>query len=135
MEPSPVISGSTAAEIAGRVRDLVAAGELSPGESLPPIRELAQTIGVNRNTVAAAYRLLVAAGAAETKGRSGTVITPAPSVDSEGLSTTGDVANLASGNPDPAFLPNTRRALHRLAYDAPLYGTRAIDEELGGWAD
>jgi DNA-binding transcriptional MocR family regulator len=135
MEPSPVISGSTAAEIAGRVRDLVAAGELSPGESLPPIRELAQTIGVNRNTVAAAYRLLVAAGAAETKGRSGTVITPAPSVDSEGLSTTGDVANLASGNPDPAFLPDARRALHRLAYDAPLYGTRAIDEELGGWAD
>jgi DNA-binding transcriptional MocR family regulator len=135
MEPSPVISGSTAAEIAGRVRDLVAAGELSPGESLPPIRELARTIGVNRNTVAAAYRLLVAAGAAETKGRSGTAITQVPFHDGEGLGMAGNLVNLASGNPDPAFLPDARRMLHRLSYDSPLYGTPAIDEELIGWAD
>jgi DNA-binding transcriptional MocR family regulator len=135
MEPSPVIFGSTAAEIAGRVRDLIAAGELTPGESLPPIRELAQTIGVNRNTVAAAYRLLVVAGAAETKGRSGTAITRVPSLDGEGLGAMTDLVNLASGNPDPAFLPDARRALHQLAYDPPLYGTPAIEDDLTGWAD
>lgn len=130
-----MISGSTAAEIAGRVRDLVAAGELSPGESLPPIRELALTIGVNRNTVAAAYRLLVVAGTAETNGRGGTTITRVPTLDSEGLRSTGDLINLASGNPDPAFLPNARRALRRLEYSSPLYGTPAIDEGLAAWAD
>ncbi|WP_344296761.1 aminotransferase class I/II-fold pyridoxal phosphate-dependent enzyme [Agromyces neolithicus] len=135
MEPSLVISGSTAAEIAGRVRNLVAAGELSPGESLPPIRELAQTIGVNRNTVAAAYRLLVAAGTAETSGRSGTAITRVPTLDGEGMRSTGNLINLASGNPDPAFLPDARRALRRLEYRSPLYGTPAIDEDLAGWAD
>ena len=84
-----MISGSTAAEIAGHVRDLVAAGELTPGASLPPIRELARSIGVNRNTVAAAYRLLVAAGTAETNGRSGTAISRVPALDSEGLGADG----------------------------------------------
>ena len=130
-----MISGSTAAEIAGHVRDLVAAGQLTPGASLPPIRELAQSIGVNRNTVAAAYRLLVAAGTAETNGRSGTAISRVPVLDSEGLGATGDLVNLASGNPDPAFLPDARRALRELAYDSPLYGTAAIDGQLAGWAD
>jgi DNA-binding transcriptional MocR family regulator len=135
MNAVPAITGSTAAEIAGRVRDLVDAGELAPGETLPPIRDLAKTIGVNRNTVAAAYRLLVAAGAAETRGRSGTVITPLRSLEGEGLGAVGDLINLASGNPDPAFLPDARGTLHRMAYDAPLYGTQAIDERLIGWAD
>lgn len=135
MESALMISGSTAAEIAGRVRDLVAAGELSPGESLPPIRELAQSIGVNRNTVAAAYRLLVAAGTAETNGRSGTAISRVPLLDREGLGATGNLVNLASGNPDPAFLPDARRALNRLVYRSPLYGAPAIDEHLVDWAN
>ena len=135
MDSALMISGSTAAEIAGHVRDLVAAGQLTPGASLPPIRELARSIGVNRNTVAAAYRLLVAAGTAETNGRSGTAISRVPALDSEGLGAAGDLINLASGNPDPAFLPDARRALRELAYDSPLYGTAAIDGQLAGWAD
>jgi DNA-binding transcriptional MocR family regulator len=124
------ISGATAAEIAGRVRDLVASGELAAGQSLPPIRELAVTLGVNRNTVAAAYRLLVAAGTAETNGRSGTAIASAPSVEGEGLASSGDVVNLASGNPDPRLMPDARGALRRLAYEPPLYGEPPIDERL-----
>lgn len=129
------ISGTTAAEIAGHVRDLVAAGELAPGESLPPIRELAQSLGVNRNTVAAAYRMLATAGAAETHGRSGTTITGVPVLDREGVASGGWAVNLASGNPDPAFLPDMSRALSRIRYEPPLYGTPVIDEELLSWAD
>ena len=34
------------------------AGELRPGQVLPPMRELAEQLGVNPNTVAAAYRTL-----------------------------------------------------------------------------
>ena len=68
------IGGTTAAGIAASVRDLVGAGRIGPGDALPPIRALAAELGVNRNTVAAAYRQLVAAGVAETHGRGGTAI-------------------------------------------------------------
>ncbi|RXZ72626.1 aminotransferase class I/II-fold pyridoxal phosphate-dependent enzyme [Agromyces albus] len=129
------ISGTTAAEIAAHVRDLVAAGEFAPGESLPPIRELAKSLGVNRNTVAAAYRLLATAGTAETHGRSGTTISRVPVLDREGAAGGGRAINLASGNPDPAFLPDPSRALSRVRYEPPLYGTPVIDEGLLDWAD
>lgn len=33
-------------------------GDLEPGQLLPPMRELAERLGVNPNTVAAAYRTL-----------------------------------------------------------------------------
>ncbi|MER7789648.1 dihydrodipicolinate synthase family protein [Streptomyces sp. NPDC097640] len=68
------ISGTTATEIVGGVRDLIASGELTPRDLLPPVRTLAAELGVNRNTVAAAYRQLVAAGVAATHGRGGTML-------------------------------------------------------------
>src|SRR3954452_24581303 len=74
------IGGTTVAGIAGSVRDLVGMGRLRGGDALPPIRSLAQDLGVNRNTVAAAYRVLVAAGVAQTRGRAGTAITTVPDV-------------------------------------------------------
>ncbi len=51
---------------------------------LPPIRALAAELGVNRNTVAAAYRQLVAAGVAETHGRGGTAIASVPELQRDG---------------------------------------------------
>ncbi len=39
-------------------------GGLQPGEVLPPVRELASQLAVNRNTVAAAYKRLVTSGLA-----------------------------------------------------------------------
>ncbi|HEY4558287.1 MAG TPA: GntR family transcriptional regulator, partial [Enteractinococcus sp.] len=66
--PDPVasITASTAAEIAEAIRDLVDTGKLAPGASLPPVRALAEQLSVNRNTVVAAYGLLVQAGVAVT---------------------------------------------------------------------
>src|SRR5690625_4507885 len=74
--PAPIasITASTAAEIAEAVRDLVDTGKLAPGASLPPVRALAEQLSVNRNTVVAAYGLLVQAGVAVTRGRAGTRI-------------------------------------------------------------
>lgn len=56
------ITGSTAAEIADSVRGLRERGTLRPGDALPPVRELAVRLGINRNTAVAAYRQLAGAG-------------------------------------------------------------------------
>ena len=66
------IEGSTAAGISVSVEYAVTHGTLAPGESLPPVRQLAQDLGVSPNTVAAAYRQLRKRGVVETAGRNGT---------------------------------------------------------------
>ena len=78
------ISGSTAAEIAGSVRGLVDRGELAPGDLLPPVRALAEQLGVNRNTAVAAYRKLARDGAVVAQGRAGTRIAGPQAVAQEG---------------------------------------------------
>lgn len=45
-------------QIAGCVRRGVVDGQLAAGDRLPPAQELADAIGVDRNTVLAAYRTL-----------------------------------------------------------------------------
>ena len=49
-------------------------GELAIGTKLPPVRRLADHLGIVPNTVARAYRELETAGRVTTGGRSGTVI-------------------------------------------------------------
>ncbi|WP_225101375.1 aminotransferase class I/II-fold pyridoxal phosphate-dependent enzyme [Streptomyces sp. CoH27] len=128
------ISGTTAGDIAGSVRDLVASGELAPRAVLPPVRALAAELGVNRNTVALAYRRLVEAGVAETRGRGGTVIAAVPQLAREGVGVGGTLIDLASGNPDPELLPDLLGAARRGRYSQPLYGMPAVDAGLAEWA-
>ncbi|WP_122766605.1 GntR family transcriptional regulator, partial [Pseudomonas viridiflava] len=66
------IKGKTSLEIFESVRELVGMDKIRPGESLPPVRELAEILGVNRNTVSSAYQRLAKAGIAITQGRLGT---------------------------------------------------------------
>ena len=44
------------AQIAGSVRRGIASGDLAEGDRLPPAAELGEALGVDRNTVLAAYR-------------------------------------------------------------------------------
>jgi len=46
--------GASATEIADSVRQQIERGELAPAAALPPVRTLADELGVNRNTVVAA---------------------------------------------------------------------------------
>lgn len=101
------ISGTTAKEISASLERGVADGALAPGSALPPVRGLAERLGVSPGTVATAYKELRRRGIVVTRGRGGTVVAAAPSVASrrpprvpEGL------RDLAGGNPDPAFLPD-----------------------------
>ena len=126
------IGGTTSAGIAASVRDLVGMGRLNAGDALPPIRSLAQELGVNRNTVATAYRLLVAAGVAETHGRGGTAIATVPDVDRDGASLRRELVDLASGNPDPRLLPDVVQYVS--GYETSLYGAPAEHGPLAAWA-
>lgn len=45
-------------QVAAEIRRAIANGEASPGERLPPARDLADELGVNTNTVLRALRLL-----------------------------------------------------------------------------
>ncbi|MDT0541245.1 MULTISPECIES: aminotransferase class I/II-fold pyridoxal phosphate-dependent enzyme [Streptomyces] len=122
------ISGTTATEIVGSVRDLIASGELVPRDLLPPVRTLAAELGVNRNTVAAAYRQLVAAGVAATHGRGGTMVAGMVQLAREGAGFGGRLIDLASGNPDPELLPDVLAAARRGEYRQPLYGAPAVED-------
>jgi DNA-binding transcriptional regulator YhcF (GntR family) len=62
-----MFAGKTASEIFDNIRHLVQSGGLQPGEVLPPVRELASQLAVNRNTVAAAYKRLVTSGLAVSR--------------------------------------------------------------------
>jgi len=62
------------AQIAGQVKLLVAMGELQSGEYLPKVIELAKDLGVNHNTVAAAYNDLVESGYLVTQRGKGTFV-------------------------------------------------------------
>lgn len=129
------ITGRSAEEIASSVRALIDEGALSPGDMLPPIRRLAETLGVNRNTALAAYHVLIRAGLAESHGgRKGTVVAdPIVQIPEEGYAQNSVLRDIGAGNPDPAFLPDpTEITLDK----APirLYGGPAIDPDLAEWA-
>lgn len=130
----PEITGTTAADIAASVRALVDAGTLQPGDALPSNRELAERLGVNRNTVAAAFRQLVQAGVAVTRGRGGTSIAEQAVLAEEGFARDTVLRDVGSGNPDPRLLPDLSAALATIDAEPVLYGESVIDPELAAWA-
>ncbi|UJP10974.1 aminotransferase class I/II-fold pyridoxal phosphate-dependent enzyme [Microbacterium sp. KUDC0406] len=128
------ITGSTAAEIADSIRALRERGLLSPGDALPPVRELASALSVNRNTAVAAYRQLAQAGLVLSSGRAGTVVAGAGSVAQEGHAADTVLRDIGSGNPDPGYIPDPTPALHRIVGRPVLYGEPVIDPALDTWA-
>lgn len=132
------IEGAGAAEIAASVERGVGAGALAPGDALPPQRELAARLGVNPNTVAAAYRSLRDRGVIETAGRRGSRIRHRPAStprESLRVDVPHGARDLSTGNPDPALLPPLGDALAAAAERArtrpTLYGAPAVTAELG----
>lgn len=112
-------------------------GALAPGALLPPMRELAGVLGVNPNTVAAAYRTLRERGVIETDGRRGSRVRGRPASaprDELRMAMPPGVRNVASGNPDVRLLPSLDRALaaaaERYAQAPTLYGDDPVVPEL-----
>ena len=128
------ISGRAAADIAASVRALIERGALQPGQALPPVRTLADTLGVNRNTAVAAYRQLTQAGVVVTSGRGGTHVADRSAVPQEGFAADNVLRDVATGNPDPDLIPDPSSALARIAGRPVLYGEPVIDPGLELWA-
>ena len=61
-------------QVVDEIKTIIAAGELREGSPLPPVRQVAADLGVNLNTVAAAYRRLQKAGLIRIKHGSGAVV-------------------------------------------------------------
>jgi GntR family transcriptional repressor for pyruvate dehydrogenase complex len=81
-------NGSTAEEVAARLREMIHSGELSAGDKLPPERDLAKTLGVSRPTLRAGIRSLSAVGILQSRQGAGTFVAKAdesPTLDSSPL--------------------------------------------------
>jgi DNA-binding transcriptional MocR family regulator len=118
------IRGRTAAAVARSIEDALQAGQLPPGEALPPVRQLAGSLALSPATVAAAYRVLRRRGFLTGTGRAGTRVAagfPVPA-GRRPARAMADAADLASGNPDPELLPALDAALRAVAAAPSLYG-------------
>lgn len=128
------ITGTTASEIADSLRGLAERGILRPGDALPSVRALAETLGVNRNTAVAAYRQLAQAGVVVARGRGGTVVAGSTPVAQEGFAPDSVLRDVGTGNPDPERIPDPSAALAGLGGRPVLYGEPVIDPGLEAWA-
>jgi DNA-binding transcriptional MocR family regulator len=101
------------------------------------MRELAARLGVNPNTVAAAYRTLRERGVIETDGRRGSQVRARPATTGREyirVEVPEGVRDVAAGNPDPALLPPLAAAFAAAAGQGDrqpvLYGEAAVEPEL-----
>ena len=60
------------------IRNGISKGDLAANQKLPPVRELAWTLGVTPGTVARAYTVLIDAGVLQAEVGRGTFVMPAP---------------------------------------------------------
>lgn len=132
------ITGTGAESIAASIEAAISAGALTPGDPLPPVRELAGQLGVNANTAAAAYRVLRHRGAVETAGRRGTRVRHRPATTPRsllGLDVPAGARDLSTGNPNPDLLPIAGASLAGAGAGQPvLYGQQALSPELEDFA-
>jgi len=93
-------AGPVYQQIATQIREAIDAGGLAEGDRLPPIRDLAGRVGVNRDTVALAYEALAAEGCVEARVGRGTFV--------RGRRPSGP---LPGGGAEPAFSATVDRLL------------------------
>lgn len=65
-------------QLAGQLRQAIADGDPSPGDKLPPARELADGLGLNVHTVLRAFQTLKQEGLLEVRRGRGTIVTGTP---------------------------------------------------------
>ncbi|MFC7505331.1 substrate-binding domain-containing protein [Nocardioides sp. CPCC 206347] len=99
-----------AEQIRSRIALQLADGELAPGDRLPPVRALANELGVNMNTVRAAYAKLETDGLVQTRHGVGTVVVESSPRAAAGgaLAFGANTIAVLIGGLDPFYLPLLR---------------------------
>lgn len=126
------VDDRSARGVAAAVSRLVHAGALPAGTRLPTVRSVATRLGISPTTVSEAWRSLAAAGAIETRGRSGTFVRALTRPREHlryvqlGAQPTALPTDLSTGVPDHDLLPDLTGALRRI-HDARLT-TSYLDE-------
>jgi DNA-binding transcriptional MocR family regulator len=126
------ISGKNAQEIALGIERAIEQGSLAPGETLPAVRVLAGELGVSPTTVSAALADLRSRGLIVSHERSRSQVSWRPPLGGAMQRPTipAGARDLASGNPDPALLPDPTPFLGRLDPPTQLYGGEPAVPEL-----
>lgn len=126
----PLVTGRTSAEIAASVEQAIRAGQLAAGTKLPSVREVAEQLGVNRNTVTIAYSRLRDAGLITGTGRQGSRVAGFQPMDAYRPLIPAGARDLASGNVDPDLLPDLRPALEKMQLSPGGYEMADDDPQL-----
>jgi DNA-binding transcriptional MocR family regulator len=131
------IRGNSGQEIAAGIERAIEQGMLAPGEALPSVRALARELGVSPTTVSAALNDLRSRGLIVTHQRSRSQVSWRPPLGGalQGPAVPAGARDLASGNPDPALLPDPTPFLRRLDPPAQLYGGEPMAPELRALAE
>ena len=110
-----------------QIRQLIATGELAPGDKLPPEQQLAADLGLSRNLMREAVKALVVARVLEIRRGDGTYVTSLePALLLEGLGAAVELLR-----PDTMLeLTEVRRLFEPVA--TGLAAIRASDEQLAG---
>lgn len=120
----PTLSTPPFEQLRRQLVDAVQGGALAPGDRLPPVRRLADDLGIAPGTVARAYRELETSGLLETRGRNGTFVSPQ-----------GDAAAQQAQRAATAYAAQVRQLGidpdEALAYVAAALHTRPVAEERG----
>ncbi|HEY7892413.1 MAG TPA: aminotransferase class I/II-fold pyridoxal phosphate-dependent enzyme [Solirubrobacteraceae bacterium] len=126
------IRASSAAELVRAVEAAVAAGELTPGQRLPSVRQLAAKVGLSLATTASALAELRRRGVVLSEPRRGSRIGEAPPIGAPraAVPIPPGARDLSRGNPDPSLLPDISSALAKLRGPMRLYGQQADVPEL-----
>jgi DNA-binding transcriptional MocR family regulator len=132
-----LVDTASAKGIAEAVSRLIAAGLIAPRERMPTTRVLAERLGTSAGLISDAWKILVADGILETRGRRGTfVIDPeshTPWRQFRGLVGSSISLDLSTGFPDPELLIDLRPYLRKLSEGAPYrgYPIHELDPALG----
>jgi DNA-binding transcriptional MocR family regulator len=103
--------GTTAVNIASSIEQLIRNKSWPAGHRLPTVRALADELGVNPNTVSAAYKQLRDAGIIATDGRRGSFVPEKTEILHAEAAIPAGLIDLASGNVDRRLLPALSSAL------------------------
>ncbi|HEY6780907.1 MAG TPA: GntR family transcriptional regulator, partial [Thermoleophilaceae bacterium] len=117
------LRGGGATELAASLEEAIGRGDLRPGDPLPPVRQLARELSISPTTVTAALARLRSRGLIVSRERSRSHVSWRPPLQGPWplLAVPEGARDLATGNPDPALLPDLKAFLRRLAPDVRLY--------------